>query len=243
MSVATLTFTGLLNGVARSLGMAPTDASAEEKAAHAQFLTEATDYAWYWAEDGWPEIQRSVARTAASSVISMARDVGGSIDPIGQVLGVYENNPFTSRNPGPLPFGISSDGIVVNEDVGATAAVYVRFLDPAPLYTSVAWVTATAYVVGDVVYQDDRCYLCVVANTSTTFSTDLGDGEWVEQVVPQFLAEAIKAGALAALRESDGETARRQAMEAVLDRKLAGIIRRYEKLTSGGLRLIGSGVV
>ena len=42
------------------------------------------------------------------------------------------------------------------------------------------WVTATAYVVGDVVEESGSSYVCAVAHTSGTFATDDAAGKWVE---------------------------------------------------------------
>lgn len=41
-----------------------------------------------------------------------------------------------------------------------------------------AWVTSTAYEVGDLVREDGSSYICLVAHTSGTFSTDLGNLYW-----------------------------------------------------------------
>lgn len=41
-----------------------------------------------------------------------------------------------------------------------------------------AWVTATAYVVNDIVSNDGSSYICVEAHTSGTFSTDLSASKW-----------------------------------------------------------------
>ena len=41
-----------------------------------------------------------------------------------------------------------------------------------------AWVTATAYAVGDLVEEAGSVYLCFVAHTSGTFATDLAAGKW-----------------------------------------------------------------
>lgn len=41
------------------------------------------------------------------------------------------------------------------------------------------WVTATAYVVGDLATSGGRQYQCLVAHTSGTFATDLAAGKWV----------------------------------------------------------------
>lgn len=40
------------------------------------------------------------------------------------------------------------------------------------------WVTATAYVVGDLVTQSSRQYQCLVAHTSSVFATDLAASKW-----------------------------------------------------------------
>lgn len=41
-----------------------------------------------------------------------------------------------------------------------------------------AWVTATAYVVDDLVREEGSSYICLEAHTSGTFSTDLAAGKW-----------------------------------------------------------------
>lgn len=44
-----------------------------------------------------------------------------------------------------------------------------------------AWVTSTAYVIGDYVLQSNTIYYCLTAHTSGTFATDLAADKWVEQ--------------------------------------------------------------
>jgi hypothetical protein len=44
---------------------------------------------------------------------------------------------------------------------------------------TLAWVTSTAYVVGDVRTNSGYFYKCLVAHTSGTFATDLAAGDWV----------------------------------------------------------------
>jgi hypothetical protein len=46
-----------------------------------------------------------------------------------------------------------------------------------------AWLTATAYVVGDYVTNGGTMYYCIVAHTSGTFATDLANGKWVAQTI------------------------------------------------------------
>ncbi len=51
------------------------------------------------------------------------------------------------------------------------------------------WVTATAYVVGDVVEKDNASYVCATAHMSGTFATDHTAGKWV--VLSQFLTIGV----------------------------------------------------
>jgi parallel beta-helix repeat protein len=43
---------------------------------------------------------------------------------------------------------------------------------------STAWVTSTAYAVGDYVLSSSQVYRCLIAHTSGTFATDLSNGNW-----------------------------------------------------------------
>lgn len=56
--------------------------------------------------------------------------------------------------------------------------------------TDAAWVTATAYSPGRVVSEGSTAYLCVVAHTSGTFSTDLAAGKWIDIAPVRFTAAA-----------------------------------------------------
>ena len=44
-----------------------------------------------------------------------------------------------------------------------------------------AWVTDTAYIIGDYTLQSNTIYFCLEAHTSGTFATDLAADKWVEQ--------------------------------------------------------------
>ena len=46
-----------------------------------------------------------------------------------------------------------------------------------------AWLTATAYIVGDVVYTLGNTYTCAINNTSGVFATDLAAGKWTLQTL------------------------------------------------------------
>jgi len=73
----------------------------------------------------------------------------------------------------------------------AGAWLVLRFPFPKSTYNSITedvgqiyggggrdWVTATAYVVGDVVNESQTYYFCHIAHTSGTFATDLTAGKW-----------------------------------------------------------------
>jgi len=64
--------------------------------------------------------------------------------------------------------------------------LYLRFFSNGAQVTkasAAAWVTATAYVVGNYVTQASVIYYCLVAHTSGTFATDLAAGKWVAQTI------------------------------------------------------------
>ena len=50
-----------------------------------------------------------------------------------------------------------------------------------------AWITATAYIVGNFVTSSSTTYYCLVAHTSGTFATDLQAGKWVAQTAYQIV--------------------------------------------------------
>lgn len=59
--------------------------------------------------------------------------------------------------------------------------LYMRVWEDGALVTvgtPSAWVTATAYVVGDIRVNSGTNYYCLVAHTSGTFATDLAAGKW-----------------------------------------------------------------
>jgi len=238
----TVSYTSIQNGVLRNLSIDPTSGTqttTQIKADIAELVTQAMDNAWHWCVDGWPELRKTLSRTASSSIITLAR--GTSIDPIGQVLNVTERHPWTSVNPSPVPFAVTGDGIVLNDDVGSTATVYVSYLKPASKFTSTDWVTATAYVVGDLVQQTGYCYECLTAHTSGTFATDLAAAKWEVQDVPAFLSTPVKSAVTAAMREKEGQTQRMQVLAQILERQLNTVAERYDFSRTGGAQRVTSG--
>jgi hypothetical protein len=71
------------------------------------------------------------------------------------------------------------DGALTNGLVTvATLSADVKALMAAGEQIEGAWLTATAYGVGDVVSESSVAYFCLVAHTSGTFATDLAAGKW-----------------------------------------------------------------
>jgi hypothetical protein len=67
------------------------------------------------------------------------------------------------------------DGALANESVGLdqlSEEIEVGWQAPE------VWVTATAYVVGDTVFNGSGFYRCLVAHTAGTFATDLAAAKW-----------------------------------------------------------------
>lgn len=74
------------------------------------------------------------------------------------------------------------DGTLKNAIVGVdqlSTAVVALLSASAGWTVKGAWITATAYVVLDVVTNTTGTYICAVAHTSGTFATDLAAGKWV----------------------------------------------------------------
>lgn len=63
---------------------------------------------------------------------------------------------------------------------------YIRFYTnngQIAISSADAWLTSTAYVVGNYVTQGGIIYYCIANHTSGTFATDLGNGDWTAQTI------------------------------------------------------------
>lgn len=99
-----------------------------------------------------------------------------------------------------------SDGKLANGSVGAEtlgAGITLGFEPPTE------WATATAYAVGQTVFEANVFYICVTSHTSTVFANDLSSGRWdmlVDFTTEAAAAQAARVAAEAA--QSAAETAR-----------------------------------
>ena len=80
------------------------------------------------------------------------------------------------------------------------------------------WVTATAYVVGDLVlFTDGHVYKCLTAHTSGTFATDLAAVKWLQVPVLACLHEPVKQGVISHYkRYQSGQPVTAKSMEELM---------------------------
>jgi hypothetical protein len=109
--------------------------------------------------------------TAHPSAPFNASYVDAELDAIETTLdAILANLVLIQRDDGYLKNGS------VHADAFSTASLALIASDWTPLGL---WLTATAYVVGDVVQESTSSYVCATAHTSGTFATDYAAGKWV----------------------------------------------------------------
>lgn len=189
------------------------------------FINQALDYSYGWLSNGWPELKKASSETVTSQIIDLDT-VGSGYWGALKILSVTENHPHTSDKPTAIEWEITAAGIVLRgDDLPATA--YVEHIEAPPVFENTAWVTATAYVVGDVRLQGNDCYYCATAHTSGTFATDLAAAKWVVLKVPAFLNLPIRAAVVAALRGANSQDQSQQLLRSALEGQLNAVALRY----------------
>lgn len=113
-------------------------------------------------------LQYAAAHTSATY---NAADHDSELNAIETTLGgILTNLALIQRDDGYLK------NASVHADAFSTATLALIASDWTPRGL---WVTATAYVVGDVVQNSTSSYVCATAHTSGTFNTDYTAGKWV----------------------------------------------------------------
>lgn len=105
-------------------------------------------------------------------------------------LEIYTKDPRETRLAESVVFHTDKTGISVSDEL---ETVWVTWIPRRYKFDTTAWVTATAYVVGDVrtVTTTGECYRCLEAHTSGTFATDLAASKWVLMPVLEVLHEFL----------------------------------------------------
>jgi hypothetical protein len=119
-------------------------------------------------------------------------------------LAIYTADPRETRMATSVQFFTNKTGIRVSEDL---PTVWVSWTPRVYKFDTTAWVTATAYAVGDVrTVSSNECYRCISAHTSGTFATDLAASRWVLLPVLEVLHEfCIRHLHASWLREAAGQ--------------------------------------
>ena len=114
------------------------------------------------------------------------------------------------------------DGTLANNSVGVTQLdAGARALIEAEGEIRGAWVTATAYNLRDIVTKDNATYICAVAHTSGTFSTDLAAVKWVTLASFVDPMVGLDPGSVGTTELADGSvTAAKLASDAVTTAKV-----------------------
>ena len=112
------------------------------------------------------------------------------------VFNVYATDPRDNPRARKVPFVKSSAGLVLSDKV-AVNPVWVHFRLSAPQVTSAVWVVEAEYQAGDLVYEPATgdCWVAIEVNTGEMPGPD--STKWARQLIPQILANYLKAGVAA----------------------------------------------
>lgn len=129
-------------------------------------------YAKGYNERGWEDAWDGATVTPTSRLVTYAQ-IGDA-----RKFEIWTADPrLIEEDPKPVRYVTGATGatLLTDEDT-----VYVLRLPPDPRFSYTLWVTATAYVVGDLRrFTDGHVYKCLTAHTSGTFATDLAEAKWV----------------------------------------------------------------
>jgi hypothetical protein len=138
-----------------------------------------------WQSDGMWEDARTWAQiTPVNGTISY--DVFGDA----RSFELYTLDPRVTRLAQRVMVATDKTGIALNAEL---TTVWASWLPRRFHFNTTNWLTATAYVVGDVrtLSTSGECYRCIVAHTSGTFATDLAASNWVLMPVLEVMEEFL----------------------------------------------------
>ena len=131
----------------------------------------------------WEDARTWAEITPSSGLISW--DVLGDA----RNIEIYTLDPRETRLAASVQFFTDKTGISVSEDLNT---VWVSWTPRIYKFNTTAWLTSTAYVVGDVrTVSNLECYRCIASHTSGTFATDLAASKWVLMPVLEVLHEFV----------------------------------------------------
>ncbi len=236
----TIPYQKVLNGVHIRMGGSVSNLQTDIAAAITEYVNSAYKLAWRHYE--WPDVVEVEARsTDADGLVAYQQDGDTAIETF---LMVTQNDPRTDRNPKEIGFRLHKGGAYLGPD-WFSQTVYVTYRPKAPEFTSTPWGDggSYSYAIGDLVYWasgDGNVYRCVGTATLEAHAPS-DDSYW--EVVPflDLFAEAVKAGAYAAMTREDGQAPIAEIIRAEMEDLLLREIERLE-LQSGSYRTIRVGM-
>jgi hypothetical protein len=228
----TTSYDKILLGVAARIGLDPNATlQASTRASLTEYLNSRIAVAWEW--DRWPELCRIEARTpqVSGAEYSLPYDQAG-LEPLGEVFGIYLQDPDTTPSPKEVGYSLREDRILLDPDLAATD-VWVHYRIRPYQYGATSWSAATAYAAGDVVRSTDgHCYQAISANIS---AQPPNGTYWKQLPVPSILAEYLKLSVASDALREDGQLDKANAEEY---RAEGYLIRESDKI---GLQIGGMG--
>ena len=223
----TIPFVTLRSGCLTDLGRS-SETSTTVLADVTSLINQALDYTYPWKHDGWPELVKATSETVTSQIID--RDtVGDGRFGVIRVLRVTREHPHTATNPQPLDYQETAAGIVL-QGTNLPTTAYVEHIEAPPVFDSTAWITGTAYIVGDVRVNGLNAYYCLTEHTSGTFATDLAASKWEVLSFPAFLQTPVRAAVVAAMRGAGAQDQTQLSiLRNLLDLQLSNVALRYEQ--------------
>jgi hypothetical protein len=184
----------------------------------------------------WPEWTTIEQRTPSAHYVDFAQ-AGQSV--IERVFKVYLLDPSTVQGVMDTPFKLNSKGIFVGFEHGST--VWIKYIGPAPQFTSVPWDSATTYAKDALSYEPTggNCYVSLQAS-NTNHAPASNPTWWVLQAFPAEIVDLVVRGAYSDALREDGQTDKAQAEEqAVISEAQQKIASRssipYDWLTDQGM--------
>jgi hypothetical protein len=200
----------ILTGVAARMGLDSTATlQASTRASLTEYLNSRIDIGWGW--DRWPELctfeLRDVVTAEGARSIPLETS---ALEPIGEIFGVYIDNPDTTLSPRETQWALRSDRIILDPSRSETQ-LYIYYRTRPSQYSSVSWSAASTYAAGDIVrFTDGHCYLALAASTGQ--QPDISSS-WEKVPVPAILSEYLKSSIYSDTLREDGQIDKAQAEE------------------------------
>ena len=148
-------------------------------------------------------------------------------EAIGEVFGIYGDNPRISGKARPVPFELASDGVYLGGEVTGSS-VWLKYRVRPPEYTTELYSGAVTYTKGDLVYLESTGHCYMALDTLFDDSPTVFPDYWLTQPVPEILADYAAAGAKADFLSDDGQDEKATAAEGAaqnrLDQQVADIV-------------------